>query len=535
MRRFTQLFVEMDRTKRTSEKVASIARYFREAPAEDAAWALYFLSGRKLKRLIPSAVLHEAIVRVTQLPEWLLSESYESVGDFAETMALLYPDEHNAPSAIALHQLVQERMLRFRTIAEPKRQIELLIQTWSELDPPQRLVFNKLLTGNFRIGVAQTLIIRALANVADISPAVMAQRFAGSWEPTAESFLRLRNGGDNAHPSNQPYPFLLGYPLDIPLEQLGPIDHWQIEWKYDGLRAQLMKRGNQVLIWSRGEDLITRSFPEFEQAASKLPDGTVLDGEILAWENNHPLPFALLQRRINRRVVEATFWTDVPIAFIAFDLLEDGGADLRDRSLQARRSRLEEIIQLLPHPSPLYVSPIVALRSWDELKTQRDAARHKQVEGVLIKRLDGVYGVGRRRGDWWKWKVDPHTIDAVLIYAQGGSGRRSGLFTDYTFGVWDRSNGSRELIPVAKAYSGLTDEEIRQVDRFIRRNTISKHGPVRVVKPELVFELAFQSVQESQRHKAGVAIRFPRMNRWRIDKKADEADTLETLRALLPK
>lgn len=534
MRRFTQLFIETDRTKRTSEKIAAIERYFREVPPEDAAWALYFLSGRKLKRLIPSAILHETIARITQLPDWLISQSYESVGDFAETLALLYPDDDHPPAQLALHQLVQERLLRFRTIAEPQRQIELLTQTWSELDSIQRLVFNKLLNGNFRIGVAQTLIVRALANVANVSPAIMAQRFAGTWEPNAESFTQLLRGGDS-QPSTQPYPFLLGYPLDVPLEQLGPIDNWQIEWKYDGLRAQAMKRGRQILIWSRGEELITHSFPEIAQAAADLPDNIVLDGEILAWEDDHPLPFALLQRRINRKTVEATLWTDVPIAFVAFDVLEEDGVDIRHKPLSERRQRLEKILARLPQPSPIRLSPIVRVQSWNELQRHRDTARQEHVEGVLIKRLDGAYGVGRRKGDWWKWKVDPHTIDAVLIYAQGGSGRRSGLFTDYTFGVWGQSDGKRELIPVAKAYSGLTDDEIRQVDRFIRRNTISKHGPVRVVKPELVFELAFQSVQESQRHKAGVAIRFPRMNRWRTDKKADEADTLETLRALLPK
>jgi DNA ligase-1 len=536
MRRFTHLFIEMDRTKRTSEKIAAIERYFREAPPEDAAWALYFLSGRKIKRLVPSAILHEAIARITQLPDWLISQSYESVGDYAETLALLHPDDDKPPSQIALHHLVQDRMLRFRTMAELHRQIKLLTHTWSELDSTQRLVFNKLLTGNFRIGVAQTLIIRALANVANVTPAVMAQRFAGAWEPNAESFTQLLHGIGDGQPSTQPYPFLLGYPLDVPLEQLGPIDNWQIEWKYDGLRAQVMRRGEQILIWSRGEELITHSFPEIQQAATDLPDNTVLDGEILAWEDDHPLPFALLQRRINRKVVEATLWTDVPIAFVAFDVLEEDGTDIRHNPLQERRQRLEEILQSLPRPAPIRLSPIVRVQSWGELKQHRDSARQEHVEGVLIKRLDGAYGVGRRKGDWWKWKVDPHTIDAVLIYAQGGSGRRSGLFTDYTFGVWSapHSDGKRELIAVAKAYSGLTDEEIRQVDRFIRLNTIAKHGPVRVVKPELVFELAFQSVQESQRHKAGVAIRFPRMSRWRTDKKADEADTLETLRALLP-
>ena len=534
MRRFTQLFIEMDRTKRTSEKVAAMERYFGEVPPQDAAWALHFLAGRKLKRLITWRILDDAIRKVTNLPGWIISESYESVGDSAEMMALLFPDTHPRSTSMPLHEVVAQRMLPLRTIADPKDQADLIIQTWRQMDTNQRLVFNKLITGNFRVGVAQTLIIRALPSVANVSAGVMAHRFAGAWEPTPESFELLRNGGEQLTADrSQPYPFYLAYQLERPAEDLGDLREWQLEWKYDGLRAQLIHRADATLIWSRGDELITPSFPEIAQAASSLPIDTALDGEIVAWENDHPLPFNLLQRRINRKVVEATLWTDVPVAFIAFDVLEHSGVDLREKPLTERRAILESIVAKHLRDSLIRVAPLLRAEHWNDVANLRLQSREKFVEGVMMKRLSSPYGVGRKRGDWWKWKIDPYTVDAVLIYAQGGSGRRSGLFTDYTFGVWDSTNGQRELVPVAKAYSGLTDEEIREVDRFVRRNTLEKRGPVRIIKPELVFELAFEAIQESDRHKAGLAIRFPRMNRWRTDKKADDADTLDMLRDLM--
>jgi DNA ligase 1 len=549
MRRFTQLFAEMDRTTRSSEKLAAMVRYFREAATHDAAWALYFLSGRKLKRLTNWRVMDDAIRAETNLPEWLVGASYEAVGDGAEMMALLYPHEPEHAGGLdePLHEVVAKRLLVLRSMADPSAQRDAIRASWRVMTQAQRLVFNKLLTGAFRVGVAQTSIVKALAEVAGVSPAVMAHRFAGDWQPTSESFLALIRGvqveDTQAKPQAasgwadvaQPYPFLLGYPLEGDVADLGDIHQWQIEWKYDGLRAQVIRRRGATIIWSRGEELITSAFPEIADAAAHLPDGTVLDGEIAAWEHDRPLPFALLQRRINRKQVEAALWTDVPVMFIAFDVLEHAGADVRDKPLRERRMLLERLIGTLPEGAAMRASPLVSVSTWDELARLREESRLRSVEGVLLKRRDSVYAVGRRKGDWWKWKIDPYTVDAVLIYAQGGSGRRSGLFTDYTFGVWDESKAGtgRELVPVAKAYSGLTDEEIRQVDRFIRQHTISKAGPVRIVKPELVFELAFEGIAESDRHRAKLALRFPRMHRWRTDKKPEEADTLEMLRTLL--
>jgi DNA ligase-1 len=558
LRRFTQLFIEMDRTTRSSERLAAMVRYFHSAPPQDAAWGLFFLSGRKVKRLPNWRVLDDAIRSETDLPDWLVGSSYEAVGDGAEMMALLYPHEPKDHDGVneSLSELVEKRLLPLRTMADPARQRDAIRASWSVMTRDQRLVFNKLLTGAFRVGVAQTSIIKALAEVANVSPAVMSHRFAGDWEPTAPRFTALIDGTVEGNgtgttsqaaggaSSAQPYPFFLGYPLEGDVADLGEIAQWQVEWKYDGIRAQVIHRAglSSPIVWSRGEELIAPAFPEIVEAAAVLPQGTVLDGEIAAWENERALPFAMLQRRINRKQVEAALWVDVPVAFIAFDVLEFAGKDVREKPLRERRAILEALITALPNVGAgpaMRASPLVTFSSWDELARLRLESRQRSVEGVMLKRLDSVYAVGRKKGDWWKWKIDPYTVDAVLIYAQGGSGRRSGLFTDYTFGVWDESGvstsnvGGRELVPVAKAYSGLTDDEIKQVDRFIKQNTLSKHGSVRVVKPELVFELAFEGIQESDRHKAKLALRFPRMHRWRTDKKAEEADTLETLRLLL--
>jgi DNA ligase-1 len=561
MKRFTELFCELDRTTRTNEKVAALARYFREAPAVDAAWALQFLCGRTLPRAVSSKNLWNWVVDITGVPPWLLGECHDTVGDAAETIALLLPKVETG-TMMSLSRLVEERLLPLGKLPEGAKR-DLLMRTWRELSPNQLLVWNKLITGEFRVGVARTLVIRALAGVAGVEAAVMAHRVLGKWQPTAEGFKGLLASEGQEGQRAQPYPFFLASPLEMKIKQgesleaLGNLSEWQVEWKWDGIRAQLIRRGGETLIWSRGDDMVTDSFPEIAEAGGALPDGTVLDGEILAWQGEQPLPFGALQRRLGRKVVSAKTRKDFPIAFVAYDLLEAGGVDVRSRPLSERRARLAGLVSEAAENTPasveksdggdflpgfgvsmqttkgnpgsmLRLSPIVTAASWAELEALRQQARDRGVEGLMLKRIASSYGAGRQRGDWWKWKIDPFVIDAVLVSAQPGHGRRATLYTDYTFAVWD--NG--QLVPIAKAYSGLTDEEILQVDRFVRENTIEKFGPVRSVKPEQVFELAFEGIQSSDRHKSGVAVRFPRMNRWRHDKKPEDADTLEDLRRL---
>jgi len=527
VRRFSALYAAIDATTKTSVKTAALEAYFREAPAADAAWALYFLAGGRLKRLVNTRQLRAWAGELSATPPWLVDECYDAVGDLAETVALLLDGLEGEPREWSLHRLVEERLQPLADADEAGRR-RLLETTWRELDGGQRFVWNKLITGAFRVGVGRGLVVRALARVAGLEPAQIAHRLAGSWTPSAEAFRRLLDPEVEPDEPGRPYPFFLASPLDGEPSELGRIEEWAAEWKWDGIRAQLIRRRGQTLIWSRGEELVTDRFPEVRDAAVMLPDGTVLDGELLAWSDDAPRPFSDLQRRLGRKTVGRTLLERVPVVFMAYDLLERDGDDRRERPLEERRRAMEQVVHGADTPR-LRVSPLVEADNWSGLAALRSSARERGVEGLMLKRRSSPYRAGRPRGDWWKWKVDPLTVDAVMVYAQRGHGRRASLYTDYTFAVWDGD----ELVPVAKAYSGLTDEEIREVDRWVRRHVVGRFGPVRQVEPELVFELAFEGIRRSSRHKAGLALRFPRIARRRSDKRPEEADTLGSLHGLL--
>ena len=527
MKAFADLYTALDETTRTTAKVEALADYFRRAAPADAAWAVYFLIGRKPRQVVPSKKLREWAAAEAGVPGWLFDESYDAVGDVAETIALLLPPPV-ASTDLPLNEWVV-RLLALRTAGED-RQREAILAAWRGMDRPQRFVWNKLISGAFRVGVSQQLVTRALAKVSGVEAAIVAHRLMGDWEPSPEFYdrLRLTDARDADH--SRPYPFCLAHPLEGPPEALGDVGGWQAEWKWDGIRAQLIRRAGQVFLWTRGEELVTDRYPELAAAGEALADGTAIDGEIMPWKDDAPLPFAQLQRRIGRKTLGKAILAAVPVVLIAYDLLEDAGADVRSRELRWRRGRLEEIIRSANEPRRLLLSPIVPAEDWPSLARAREDCRSVQAEGLMLKRLTSPYRVGRQRGDWWKWKVNPFTIDAVLTAAQRGSGKRASLYTDYTFSVWHEGG----LVPIAKAYSGLTDAEIRRVDAFVRKHMIEKFGPVRTVKPDLVFELAFEGIQRSPRHKSGIAVRFPRILRWREDKPAAEADSLETIKALLP-
>ncbi len=524
MKLFAALYAAIDETNKTNDKVAALKRYFQEAPAEDAAWAVHFLIGRRPKRLIKSRELAAWATEAAGIPDWLFGECYHAVGDFAETIAHLLPEpEHSTDKP--LHYWVEQRLLPMRDWPDEVRRGSL-IEAWREMDDRQRFAWNKLITGEFRVGVSQRLVVRALSEASGVPEEAVAHRLMGDWQPTPEFMRQLLAPETRDADASRPYPFCLAYPLDAAVEELGEIRDWQAEWKWDGIRAQLIRRQWRTYLWSRGEELITERFPELDSASGTLSEGVVLDGEIMPWKDGTPLPFAEMQRRIGRKELGPKILSEVPIVLVAFDLLEFGGEDVRERPLKWRRARLEEVID---GKQALVASPIVRAESWAELARERSQARERRVEGVMLKRLGSPYRVGRKRGDWWKWKIEPYSVDAVLIYAQPGNGRRASLFTDYTFGVWQ----GEELVPFAKAYSGLTDDEIRQVDAFVRHSTIERFGPVCKVKPELVFEIAFEGIQRSPRHRSGIAVRFPRIARWRTDKKPEDADTVETIAALL--
>jgi DNA ligase-1 len=535
MKRFSDLYAILDETTKTSVKVEALRSYFASAPPADAAWAVYFLIGRKPRQVVATGRMRAWATEEAGIEDWLFQESYDAVGDIAETIALLLPPPGHS-SDRPLSEWVENHLLPLRGRGEDEQRAAML-DAWRQLDDRQRFVWNKLISDGFRVGVSQQLVTRALGEAAGIDPAVVAHRLMGDWEPSPEFFARLMAHDAADADLSRPYPFFLAYALEQPLEELGDRAGWQAEWKWDGIRSQLIRRGGQSFLWSRGEELVTERYPELAAVGDALPDGTAIDGEILPWKEGRVLPFAQLQRRIGRKAVTKAILAQVPVVIIAYDLLELGGEDIRHRPLSERRAALAGRIAALhaEHRTMahrLQLSPIVETPTWDQLARAWAGSREMQAEGLMLKRLDSAYGVGRRRGDWWKWKVQPHTIDAVLIAAQRGNGKRASLYTDYTFGVWDREKGV--LVPIAKAYSGLTDAEIRQVDAFVRRNMVEKFGPVRTVKPELVFELAFEGLNRSSRHKSGIAVRFPRILRWRTDKPPAEADTLDSVQAMLP-
>ncbi|HEU4634070.1 MAG TPA: ATP-dependent DNA ligase [Flavisolibacter sp.] len=527
MRQFAALVMQLGTSTKTNEKLEALVRYFSQADEKDSVWVIAIFSGRRPKRAVNTTQLATYAVELMNLPFWLFEESYHTVGDLAETIALLLPEKKTtSENTRPLHYYI-EQLKTLEKQAEETRK-KFITDSWTDMDFAERFVFNKLITGGFRIGVSQKLMVNALARTLNIEPSVIAHRISGNWDPSSVSFTELLSEHTALSDRSKPYPFYLAYAVEEDVHQLGDPDQWQAEWKWDGIRGQIIKRDGELFVWSRGEELMTEKFPEYHSLKEVLPDGIALDGEIIPCIDQKPLPFALLQTRIGRKNVTKKQLQEAPIAFFAYDLLEYEGKDWRNNSLEVRRAKLEEIITTLQHPA-LLISPVVSFDTWDELAKLRESSRALGAEGFMLKKKSSVYQVGRKRGDWWKWKIDPLTIDAVMIYAQKGAGRRSNLYTDYTFAVKEGD----KLIPFTKAYSGLTDKEFAQVDAFVKRNSLEKFGPVRTVKPELVFEIAFEGIASSNRHKSGVALRFPRISRWRKDKTPEEINTLEDLKKML--
>ncbi|MDA7427169.1 ATP-dependent DNA ligase [Primorskyibacter aestuariivivens] len=525
MKEFAALFTRIDQTTKTSIKINALSDYLQFAPKEDRLWCIALFTGRRPRRAVTTTQLREWAAEAAGIPLWLLEESYPVVGDLAETIALILPPNGQYTNHGLSHWINELRDLHD---VENEARMPRILAAWDQLAPTERFLFNKLITGGFRIGISQKLMTRALARALDRDEAEMAHRLMGNWSPETTTWDALIEAEDPATDLSRPYPFYLAYQLDDAPETLGDPSDWSAEWKWDGIRGQVILRGGEHFVWSRGEELMTDRFPELARLRDFLPDGTVLDGEILAWRDG-PLPFNALQKRIGRKTVPKKLLTEAPVAMAAYDLLETGGVDLRAQPYATRRAQLETLCRDLPADAPLHLPPHVTFDTWDALAQTRATARNHSSEGVMLKRRASPYLAGRKKGDWWKWKLDPLTVDAVMIYAQSGHGRRANLFTDFTFAVRD----GNELVPFTKAYSGLTDAEFREISAWVRKNTLQRFGPVRQVTPHHVFEIAFEGIFESPRHKSGLALRFPRMSRWRRDKPLDEANTLDDLRALL--
>jgi DNA ligase-1 len=526
MKAFAALFTAIEQTTKTNAKIDALIHYFSITAEQDVLWCVAILTGKTLKRNIKTADLKAWAAAEAGLPLWLFEESYHIVGDLAETITLCLPepvtvsDDSLTETILFLHNL---------TLFSDEEKKQAITGRWSQLQATERFVFNKLITGNFRMGVSRQLVIKALSRFYKIPENEVAHRLMGHWHPLETTLKELLFRESEAGHAYQPYPFFLAYQLDTAPEALGDIADWQVEEKLDGIRGQIIVRNAELFVWSRGEELLTDKFPEFEPLRQLLPDGTVLDGEIIPWKEGKPLPFALMQTRIGRKSLTKKALQDAPLVMVCYDMLEEQGTDIRNRPLSYRRAALIALLAQLGNNVPLVLSPEIVCNSWDAVKQVRLGSRSHNCEGVMLKRRDSSYETGRRRGNWWKWKVDPLTIDGVLIYAQQGHGRRANLLTDYTFAVWDGD----VLVPFAKAYSGLTDKEILEVDNWIKKHTIEKFGPVRSVQPVLVFELAFEGINLSSRHKSGVALRFPRIARWRQDKPAAEANTKDDLLDLI--
>lgn len=520
---FTLLFTELDQTTKTLGKIKALIEYFTKASDQDKLWAIALLSHRRPKRTVNATYLAQWANEMSRLPAWLFEESYHIVGDLAETITLVLPAEYEPSNFSLTYWMDFIKELENKDVEEKK---ERILWAWQRLNEAERFVFNKLLTGSFRIGVSQQLMVKALAKYANVKESTVAHRLMGNWSPDINVFEELVYTTDESDIS-RPYPFYLAYALDSPVHELGNPAEWIAERKWDGIRGQVIVRQGQLFVWSRGEELVTDKYPEYQAMLNLLPDGTAIDGEIMPFKNDQPMTFNHLQTRIGRKTLSQKLLTDVPVAFITYDILEWNGEDIRQWPLSERRKKLEELCAA--GSKVLRLSPEVKFETWEDLAEERNKSRDFRSEGIMLKRRESIYRNGRRRGDWWKWKIDPFTVDAVLIYAMRGHGRRANLYTDYTFAVWD----GEQLVPFTKAYSGLTDEEIREVDRWVKANTVERFGPVRSVKPQLVFEIHFEGINRSTRHKSGIALRFPRMARWRKDKTPEEANTINDLNALL--
>ncbi len=526
MKRFAQLFRELDQTTKTNSKLRALVDYFKDAPDQDKMWTIALFSHRRPRRTVNTTLLRLWAAEHAQVPEWLFNESYSMVGDLAETISLITPKATLQSNQSLSYWIEYIQNLKDVDEEEKKRKI---LNAWEQLSTDEIFLLNKLITGGFRIGVSQKMTAKALAKVLQIEESAVAHRMMGNWTPDTISFDELFRSENTLDDISKPYPFYLAYALEGDVESLQSPNDWIAERKWDGIRGQLIYRKGEIFIWSRGEELVSDKYPELQVLQHFLPEGVVLDGEIMPFKDGKPLSFYALQKRIGRKAVSKKTMNEIPVVFRSYDILEYQGKDIRTEPIKVRRPFLEQVISETNQPTILQISQMVDFHTWEDLKRIRSTSRQHHCEGIMLKNKLSTYEAGRKRGSWWKWKIDPLVIDAVMIYAQRGHGRRASLYTDFTFGVWK----GEQLIPFTKAYSGLTDAEFMEINRFIRSNTLERYGPVCVVKPELVFEIAFEGINASNRHKSGVALRFPRMKRWRKNKPKQEANTLDDLKAML--
>lgn len=530
MKDFADLIEVLDKTTKTNEKVEALAHYFERASDKDKVWVIALLSGRRPPRAVNATLLREWAAEIAGIETWLFEETYHIVGDLAETIALLVSSTgHSSAEKTPSLSEILESLIPLKGLDEAQKKT-FVCGYWDQFDYLSCFAFNKFFTGGFRLGVSQRLMTKALEKYTQIEADEIALKLMGDWDPQSVSFESLVLAENSEAKEAKPYPFYLAYALEGAFSALGEVNQWAIEHKWDGIRAQLVYRNDSVYLWSRGEELINAQFPELLSLGQLLPASCVLDGELLAFEDKNPLPFSALQKRLGRKKSSEKLRAEIPVVFMAYDLLEYQGVDLRTQPYSERRERLEGF----SFGGLLQLSERIMPKHWSQVEEEKACAKEKGSEGLMLKKLDSPYRVGRKKGEWFKSKLDPMTVDAVLTYAMRGHGRRSNLYTDFTFGLWQMSTENKpELVTFAKAYSGLTDSEFAEVNQWIKKNTIARFGPVRQLNAELVFEIAFEGISTSSRHKSGYATRFPRILRWRKDKTVEQANHLSDLEALI--
>ncbi len=542
LKKFSELFVDLDSSNSTNNKIEVLKNYFLYNDPINNSWAIYLLTGKSNRRFISGRYLKNLFSQIYKYPEWLIDTCYLKVGDSAEVITLLLKNKSTFRkkklSNISLNELLSKTIPDLSKLNEEEKNLKIK-NIWETLPDDNHLIFNKILTGTFRVGVSIGLITKSISKLVNIDEEIISHRLMGNFEPSIDSYEFLINKNINLEELNsKPFPFLLANTFEEKIFKHSTND-FQFEWKYDGIRIQLIKRSGNVSLWTRGQELVNESFPELVEKMSYIKDDFVLDGELLVWNFKEQIAFdfSFLQKRINRKSPTRSVQKKYPIIYIAYDLLEINGRDIREIKLENRRIELERYFSKWQNKTENNISDIFKIcdlifpKDWSDALNYKEKSRENNTEGLIIKKKTSIYSSGRKKGIWWKYKVDPMQLDAVLIYAKGGSGRRAGLYTDYSFALWK----DQELIKFASAYSGLTNIEIKELDKWIRKNTIEKFGPVRSLKPEMVFEISFEKIQISKRHKSGIAVRFPRITKWRKDKKINDADSLENAYELMKK
>ena len=556
-RSFGNLINNLEQCNSTKKKINLISVFIKDIDPRDGSWILLLLMSTRQKRVITGRRLKDILQASFRMPSWLIDDCFAQVGDSAETISLLWPQlkseltDANIECSEVYNKLFNEpkeskplhwwmeTLLPAIKDATETTQNRLILKLWSDIADQDHYLTNKLITGGFRNGVSKGLVVKSIAQAYELDESTVLERLMKPIEINNIWFQELTHpvSINRTDRGAIPYPFYLASPVEIEKIKETPPADWRLEYKWDGIRGQLIKRDTGAYLWSRGEELVNHVFPEIIEMAENLPDGTVLDGEILCWQKDvrKPMAFASLQRRLGRKTVNKKLLKECPTVFLAYDILEHKSIDIRAYNLRDRLKLLESVQLNYNHPC-LVIDNEKEFAEWEELIQLRDRARLEGAEGLMIKKISSHYLSGRKRGYWWKYKHDPMTLDAVLIYAQAGTGKRANLFTDYTFALWDDSNKyskDRKLVTFAKAYSGLNNSELMELDKWIRTHTIERYGPTRVVEQKQIFEIAFEGVMESKRHKCGLAVRFPRIHRWRIDKPVMEADCIEQAQALL--